>query len=147
MHTVHTANTKPDQTDQTRHIMIINRIQQFIVGSVFMGASVALINTVYPNIAEDVMITTQSKVVGAIKMATIRMGWVFSFIFVIIRYVPVTPLISLLLFTLLYIWITREKTMVPFDKDVVMVSVEGVHQEEDNWTFVNHEQDNGWQLI
>ena len=130
--------------------MIFNRVQQFFAGFAFMGIAVAILNAAFPQLAGDVMESTQNKIVDSIKISSIRMGWFVSFIWVIIRYAPVTPLISLLLFTLLYTWFTREKAMEEFDKDVVMVDSMGsdddvVEKETGNWTLVDHEND--WELI
>ena len=130
------------------------RIQQFFAGFAFMGISAAILSAVYPQLAGEVVESTQNKIVDAIKMASIRMGWFISFIWVITRYAPITPLVSLLLFSLLYTWVTREKTMVPFDQDVVLVDdvvladdVVLVEKESENWTFVDHENENDWELI
>ena len=130
--------------------MIFNRVQQFFAGFAFMGIAVAILNAAFPQLAGDVMESTQNKIVDSIKISSIRMGWFVSFIWVIIRYAPVTPLISLLLFTLLYTWFTREKAMEEFDKDVVMVDSMGsdddvVEKETGDWTLVYHEND--WELI
>jgi hypothetical protein len=127
------------------------RIQQFFAGFAFMGISAAILNAVYPQLAGEVVESTQNKIVDAIKMVSIRMGWFISFIWVIIRYAPVTPLVSFLLFTLLYVWVTREKTMEPFDQDVVLVALDDdmvlVEKESENWTFVDHENETDWELI
>lgn len=116
-----------------------------------MGISAAILNAVYPQLAGEVVESTQNKILDAIKMVSIRMGWFISFIWVIIRYAPVTPLVSFLLFTLLYVWVTREKTMDPFDQDVVLVSLDDdmvlVEKESENWTFVDHENETDWELI
>ena len=127
---------------------MIFRIQQFFTGFALMGISVAILNAVYPQLTGEVVNSTQNKIMGAIKMASIRVGWFISFIWFIIRYAPVTPLVSLLLFTLLYTWVTREKRMEPFDQDVVLIdSVALVEKESENWTFVDHENENDWELI
>jgi len=127
---------------------MIFKIQQFFAGFALMGISVAILNAVYPQLAGEVVDSTQNKIMGAIKMASIRMGWFISFIWVIIRYAPVTPIVSLLLFTLLYTWVSREKRMEPFDQDVVLVDdVVLVEKESDNWTFVDHGNENDWELI
>ena len=126
------------------------RIQQFFAGFAFMGVSAAILSAVYPQLAGEVVESTQNKIVDAIKMSSIRMGWFISFIWVIIRYAPVTPLVSFLLFTLLYVWVTREKTMEPFDQDVVLVALDDmvlIGKESDNWTFVDHENETDWELI
>ena len=127
------------------------RIQQFFAGFAFMGISAAILNAVYPQLAGEVVESTQNKIVDAIKMVSIRMGWFISFIWVIIRYAPVTPLVSFLLFTLLYVWVTREKTMEPFDQDVVLVALDDdmvlVEKESENWTFVDQENETDWELI
>ena len=127
---------------------MIFKIQQFFAGFALMGISVAILNAVYPQLAGEVVDSTQNKIMGAIKMASIRMGWFISFIWVIIRYAPVTPIVSLLLFALLYTWVSREKRMEPFDQDVVLVDdVVLVEKESDNWTFVDHGNENDWELI
>ena len=129
------------------------RIQQFFAGFAFMGISAAILSAVYPQLAGEMVESTQNKVVDAIKVVSIRMGWFISFIWVIIRYAPITPLVALLLFTLLYAWVIREKTMEPFDQDVVLID-KGildddflVEKESEDWTFVVHENENDWELI
>ena len=137
--------------------MFFNRFQQFFMGFAFMGATITLLNAAFPQLAGDAIESLQKKVLET----SIKVGWVASFIWFIVRYIPLSPLIFLMIFTILYLWFIRlrwvnENSMEPFDKYAVILELGDINnhsedgyvivdKESDGWTFVENESD--WELM